>query len=247
MKGPRRKQKSFAARVRPFSWIIVLIAIAAGAAAYWGATWSGFYPSHVAVVGNRTVSKQDILARAQLGMHRNIWLQSMRAAAQRIETLPNVKQAQIHRSLPSSVRIIIVERRPYAVLQTLGGSAVLDHELRVLEPAALPEAPVPTFIVKSSVIPEAGAFMRDRYVRRLRDDFDALARAHVVVRLLRYDRFGDLVAVMPSGVRLLLGDDMDLARKATMVGPVLSQVAANGRRIAAVDLRSPRTPVVVYR
>jgi cell division septal protein FtsQ len=247
MKHQRRAQKSLAARLRPFSWLIALIALAAGAAGYWAATWPGFYPAHVTVVGNRTMSAQDILARAQLPMHRNVWLQNMHAAAQRIQTLPNVKQAQIHRSLRSDVRIIIVERAPYAVLQTLGGTAIVDHDLRVLDPTVQLQTSVPTFIVKSSVIPADGGFVRDKYVRRLRDDLDALVRAHVVVSVLRYDRFGDLVAVMPSGVRLLLGDDGDLARKATMVGPVLSQVAGKGRRVAAVDLRSPRTPVVVYR
>jgi len=53
------------------------------------------------------------------------------------------------------------------------------------------------------------------------------------------------VAGTPRGVQLLLGDDEDLARKIALIGPILSQTA--GRRIAAIDLRAPGTPVVVYR
>ncbi len=82
---------------------------------------------------------------------------------------------------------------------------------------------------------------------RLRDDFEALAQAHVTIASLRYDKFGDLVAVMRGGAQLLLGDDANLSRKAALVGPILSQVATNGRAIAAVDLRAPDTPVVRYK
>jgi len=79
----------------------------------------------------------------------------------------------------------------------------------------------------------------------LRDDYERLTDAHVVVVTLGYDRFGDLTAGTPRGVQLLLGDDEDLTRKIALIGPILSQTA--GRRIAAIDLRAPGTPVVVYR
>ena len=53
------------------------------------------------------------------------------------------------------------------------------------------------------------------------------------------------MALTPRGVQLLLGDDEDLTRKIALIGPILSQTAK--KKITAIDLRAPATPVVVYR
>ncbi|MBV8148438.1 MAG: hypothetical protein JO092_05045, partial [Candidatus Eremiobacteraeota bacterium] len=45
----------------------------------------------------------------------------------------------------------------------------------------------------------------------------------------------------------LFGDDADLTKKAALVNPILAQVDRGRRRISALDLRAPGTPVVVYK
>jgi cell division protein FtsQ len=245
-KNPRRKKKSAAAHLRPFWFLIALLVIAGGFGGYYAATWPGFFPKNVAVTGNRIVPAQQIGARAQIAPHENVWLQNMGAAASRITAIPYIKDAQIHRSLPANVRIVVTERVPYAVLRYASQEALVDHDLRVLQELDGATA-LPQFVLKAEQMPPEGAFVKDSGAQRLRNDYDALSRAHVVVGSLRYDKFGDLIAIMRNGVRLLLGDDADLLKKTPLIGPILSQVAASGRRVAAVDLRAPKTPVVVYR
>jgi cell division septal protein FtsQ len=125
-------------------------------------------------------------------------------------------------------------------------TVLVDRELRVLalQPGA---STLPLFVAKSTSAPKAGTFVKDAGVAQLRDDYEALSAAHVVVSSLQYDKFGDLVASMRNGVQLLLGDDSLLSKTAPLVGPILSQVGASGRKIAQVDLRAPKTPVVVYK
>lgn len=64
---------------------------------------------------------------------------------------------------------------------------------------------------------------------------------------MHYDKFGDLVAATTGGISLLLGEDADLAKKTPLIDPIISQVSATGKKLAAVDLRAPKTPVVVYK
>jgi len=246
MKSARRKQTSVASALRPFWFLIALIALAGIFGVFWAATWPGLFPKQVTVAGNRSVQTQEILSRAHVANNVNLWLQNMGAAADRVETIPYVKEAQFHRSLPANLRINITERAPYAVLRYGKQTALVDRDLRVLQQAE-GQVPFPQFILKARPMPAAGAFVHDAAVERLRDDYDTLAQAHVVVRSLGYDKFGDLVAGMTGGVRLLLGGEADLEKKAALIGPILSQVSASGRRIAAVDLRAPKTPVVVYK
>lgn len=242
----RRKKKSRAANLRPFWLLLLLLAAAAGFGGYYAATWPGFYPQSVTVRGNRIVPSSAILAAAQISPRENLWLQNARAASARIEAIPFVKTAHIHRSPPARVRITVTERAPFALLRTRGESAIVDRDLRVLERPGF-EGALPAFQSTLADAPPPGAFVKSQSLARLRDDYDALSAAHVIVRSLSYDRFGDLVAVMRGGVRLLLGSDDDLQRKTPLIAPILSQIASGGRRIAAVDLRAIKTPVVVYK
>lgn len=243
---PKRKKKSAAARLRPFWFLIGILAIAVAAGGYYAAAWPGFYPRSVTVSGNRVVPAQLILARARIAPRENLWLQNMGAASSRVRDIPYVKTAWLHRSLPANVRIQVTEREPYALVKYGAGSALVDRDLRVLRvDDALPSLPV--LVPGRGAIPAAGAFIKDPAVLALREDYDALGRAHVVVASLRYDKFGDLVATMRSGVQLLLGDERTLPHTASLIGPILSQLSASGRKIAQVDLRAPKTPVVVFK
>lgn len=242
----RRKKKTAASRVRPFWFALILLLIAAGAAGYYAATWPGFFPKPVRVRGNRVVPAAEITARAQIAPHANLWLQNMRAAAARIRAIPYIGQVWIHRTLPANVTIVVTERVPASVVRTSTGDVLADNDLRVLQTADSASA-LPVLSEPQARVPAAGGFITDPRIRELHSDYAALAAAHVIVARVEFDKFGDLQAVMPGGVRLLLGDDGDLAQKSKLIAPVLSQVAAAGRRVAAIDLRAPKTPVVQYR
>jgi len=241
----KRRKKSVGARLRPFGWLIVPIAIALGFAAYGAATWPGFFPKRIVVSGNHIVPSSLIVRRADITTHDNVWLQNLRAAASRVESIPYIKSAAIHRTPPAVVRIAVVERTPFAVVVSKGVRAVVDRDLRVLQ-TGTGGSGLPVIAVRSRV-PAAGAFLRDAQAQRLRDDDILLTRAGIAARALRFDRFGDLIATTRGGTELLLGDDADLAKKTPLVDPIISQVRAEGRKVAAVDLRAPHTPVVVYK
>lgn len=246
MSPSKRRKKSAAARMRPFWMLFVFLVFAVGVGLYYAATWRGFYPKRLTVAGNRVVPAAQILSQAAIAPHENVWLQNMGAARRRVESIPYVKQAAIHRSLPASVSIVVEERRPFALVQFGAQRLLVDHDLRVLQSGA-GAAALPVLTARNEAALPPGAFIRDNALQRLRDDVDALMQAHVPVRSLRYDKFGDLVATTPGGIALLLGDDTDIAKKTHLIDPIISQVSATGKRLAAVDLRAPKTPVVVYK
>lgn len=242
----QRRKKSAAARLRPFWFLIALVAVVGAAGGYWAATWPGFYPRDVVLRGNRVVPGQEIVARAAIVGNQNLWLQNMRAAAARVAEIPYIKDVSIHRSLPATITVRVTERIPFALVRISEQSVLIDRDLRVLQSGGEGEA-LPVFVGRGKTAPPPGAFLKDPQAARLRDDFELLSRAHVAAATFRYDRFDDLIVSMRTGVTLLLGGDGDLAQKAALVDPILSQVAAQGKKIAEVDLRAPRTPVVVYR
>ncbi len=244
----RRHKPSAAARLRPFRLLLLLAIAAAAFGGYEGATWPGFFPTRIDVVGNSVVPSNEIVTRAALDAHENIWLQNTHAAARRIEaSIPYVKTAAIHRRLPAGVTIEIAERTPFALLVAGTRRVVVDRDLRVLEEAnANPRGLVEMHVTPSKPL-APGMFLTDSSVVALRDDITTMARGGLSVRSVADDRFGDLVAVLPSGIDVLFGDDSQLVKRLPLVMPILDHAEREGRGVTAIDLRAPTAPVVVFR
>jgi len=238
-----RRKRSPAARLRPFWILLVLLLAVIVLGGYYAMTWPGFRAHQVVVIGNHRVGTKEILHRAAINRRINIWVQNMSAVADRVAAIADIGSVTIKRAFPASISIVVGERHPFAVILSGNKKIVVDRDLRVLD---FPPAPtLPQFVVATKPL-APGKDVKDERVARLRDDYDQLQGAHVIVKSMRYDRFGDLVAVTPRGVQILLGgDDEDLARKISLIGPILSQTA--GKKIAAIDLRAPGTPVVRYK
>lgn len=233
--------------MRPFWILIVLLVAAAAGGGYYAANWPGFNVKSVSVAGNLRVARGEILRRAAIAPAQNVWLQNMGKAAARVKAIPYIDDVRVHRSLPADVAIDVTERRPFAVVRDGMQSFLIDRQVRVLEsgPGDIPGLPV--FVQRMALTPAPGQFLREQPLLAFVKDYDALFAAHVVARQLTFDRLGDLTAVLSNGIVAKLGDDSDLPAKAQLIDPILSQTQREGRRVRAVDLRAPKTPVVVYK
>lgn len=246
----RRRKPSPTRKLRPFWFLGATVAAIAALAIYLLATWPALDPHTVAVLGNAVVPKAEILERAQIDPDRNMWLQGTHAMAARVEAIPYIATASVHRRLPDVLTIVVTERVPYAFVDAGGTRVTVDRALRVLQngmPADRADS-LPAFAVNGDgPPPPPGAYVTDSNVKALADVEDALRSARIDVRLLGYDRFGDVQATLRNGVVVMLGDrTLQLDQKIAMIEPILEKVDRGGRKVAAIDLRAPTTPVVVY-
>lgn len=243
---PRRKHRSPVARLRPFRMLIALCAVLVLVALGLAAVWPGFDPKTVGVTGNQRVTRSEILDRARIARDQSMWFQSVHAIARRIEAIPYIETASVRRLPPASILIVVRERTPLAVVQSGADAALVDRGLRVLQAATGAET-LPVFLVKPGLTLTPGTFLTESRIVTLRDDYESMLVAHVNPQELELDRFGGLVATMRGGIRVLLGDENDFEKKVALVDPILSQVVTNQRQVAAIDLRAPAAPVIVYR
>ena len=245
----RRRKPSLAARVRPF-WILgIIVAVLAGWGGYALAQASWFRVARVGIdvpLGS-PVTRAQVAAAAQIALGANVWLLRTHATAQRIEAIPYVDRASIHRGqFPQPfVELGITVRRPTACVRGGGREVTIDATARVLQDGcALPS--VARIDAGQAAPPQPGATIADADVSKLLADARVLADANLALRSLGRDRWGGLEAVDRSGVTLRFGEDEDLAAKAALVGPVRAGIGTQ-RRLRAIDLRAPATPVVEYR
>ncbi len=247
-KRNRRRKAGAAARLRPFWFLIAILVALTAFGGYWLATWPALDPHAVDVSGNRVVSKDAILTAARIDVKRNLWLQNVRSIERRIVAIPYIDTARVHRTLPASVRIDVTERTPFAVVATASSRLVIDRQLRVLQQATPQFALLPLVEAHDlQVAAHPGSFLSEPHVVAMTADLARLQEAHVDVTQVSQDRFGDLDVVLRDGVRVMLGDRLDLGKKIALIDPILQQVGRSRRPIAAIDLRALRTPVVVYK
>jgi cell division septal protein FtsQ len=234
----RRRHRS---RLRQF-WVVAVVALAlAAGAGYEFVAWPGFHVRHVRVFGNHIVPTAEILARARIGRRSNIWLQSGGAMERRIEAIPYILSAQVHRRLPASVTIDVTERTPFANARSGFDVALVDVSLRVLEMDQRPALPTIDLGWGTNFVP--GETINRSSARALRDALVALRASDVDVTQVSIAD-GEITALLQGGARVLLGDEASAAQSVPLVEPILTRFALLGRRVQILDLRSPTTPVV---
>jgi cell division septal protein FtsQ len=235
------------ARIGTF-WVLGVAVIVVVGGALWAlASLPAFCLHALTVTGTSHVERGEVLARAALDPHANIWLLDTSAAERRIEGIPYVLAAHVHRRPPGDVWIDVTERRPTACVRDSAGHELLvDVALRVLEEICTPGYAL-TYDVRARLDAGAGAFLDDPELRALQADAAALAADGDRYSAFSHDAFGQLQATMQSGIQVRFGDDDDLERKQRLIGPILAELGPRALDVRTLDVRAPATPVVEYR
>lgn len=243
----RRSRPSPIARLRRF-WLLgifVLVIVAWGGFAL--ASAPAFRLHELSVTGLTNVSRDDVVARAAIDPHANVWFLDRDAIERRIEGLPYVLQAHVHRRPIANVWLDIAERSADGCLRPRGGEAVtIDRADRVLDRGCTASVALAYELRARSDVPP-GDYVRDPELASLQNDARILAATGDRFRTLRHDAFGGFEADLVDGIRIRFGDDRDLERKRKLIAPILAQLGARGERVRALDLRAPSTPVVELR
>lgn len=215
-------------RLRTVVAAALVLVVALGAGAWFSPVLS---VRSVQVQGVTVVSPQQVRDAAAIPAGTPLLQVDLGAAARRVAAIPRVATAQVDRTLPSGVRITVVERTPVAWVTGSGGSHLLDADgfdfATQPPPAGLPELGVPTpgvndprTVAALSVLTMLPPPLREQVVR--------------------------VSAVSPSAVELTLGQGRTVrwggveaaARKAAVLSALLTQP---GR---VYDVSSPSLPTV---
>lgn len=101
--------------------------------------------------GNSEVKTEDIITAAKLETGKNIFLENLGRARRSVESITNIKSAEIRRVFPNKICISVSERVPFAYVPSNGGVALVSEEGIVLkvsdggEAAMISDAKTPKF------------------------------------------------------------------------------------------------------
>ena len=101
--------------------------------------------------GNSEVKTEDIITAAKLETGKNIFLENLGRARRSVESITNIKSAEIRRVFPNKICISVSERVPFAYVPSNGGVALVSEDgivLKVLdggEAAMISDTKTPKF------------------------------------------------------------------------------------------------------
>jgi len=223
---PRRRRVDWRARVRRLIGValtIVAVPAAVGAAGHWLTTTHRFAVTSVEVRGVSRLPPEHILAVAAIPRGTNIFRLDTTGVTGRVESLPEVRRADVVRELPGRVVISVEERRPFTLVHG-GRLHWMDEEGRLL--GASPEAVAP---MRTAPGPKARAAIA--VIRALLRSGNGLTAEISEIDMSR--REGPVLYTV-DGVEVRLGNEDWEERLARLEG-VLAQVATQDVR--TVDLR----------
>ena len=165
---------------RRFAWpalgVVAALAVAAGA---W--TWNsgivgeiparatrllaavsvevGLSVAEVTITGRRAVGREDILRILAVHQGDPILLFDVEAARVRLESLGWIESAIVSRRLPATIRVFLVERRPFALWQDGGVVVLIDRAGATIAVEALGEFSHLPLLVGADAAANAGALM----------------------------------------------------------------------------------------
>jgi cell division protein FtsQ len=156
-KRPRPARRARVCRLLGVVLAIVVITAVGGAALHWLLTTQRFAVASVEVRGVSRVPADQILAVAAIPRGTNIFKLDTMGVIGRVESLPEIRRADVVRELPDRVVISVEERRPFTLVHG-GRLHWMDEEGRLL--GASPEAVAPPMPVISGLSADELASMR---------------------------------------------------------------------------------------
>lgn len=216
----------------------MVITAGGGAGLHWLLTTPRFGVASVEVRGVSRVPADQILAAAAIQRGTNIFKLDTIGVTGRVESLPEVRRADVVRELPNRVVISVEERRPFTLVHG-GRLHWMDEEGRLL--GASPEAVAPPMPVISGLSPDELASMRTApgpkaraaigVIRALLRSGNGLTAEISEIDMSR--REGPVLYTV-DGVEVRLGTE-DWDERLTRLEGVLAQIATQDVR--TVDLR----------
>ncbi|MCW2926519.1 MAG: hypothetical protein JWM86_487 [Thermoleophilia bacterium] len=199
---------------------------------------------HVEVTGARSVGDLEIRARVdELLAGKTVFTVDEAAVERRLEELPFVREATVHRHLPGGLELHVVEYRPLALGYGRGGTWLVARDGRVLAKARKDEwaGRVPVVMLRSRHL-EPGSRLDDEPALRL---LTALpSGSSLQFRLIQATRF-ELTAQVEDAdgtVEVRFGRTDQLRQKVLVAEKVLREARRRDRELLYLDVTVPSRP-----
>ena len=221
-------------------WPAFFLGVALVVLAAWGVTKSPIFEArHIKVTGTSQVTPQRILALAGVGPGTNLFWFNSGTAEKRLESDPWIRRAVVQRSLPSTLRISIEERRPAAQITTGYRRTVLAGDGTILSTVRR-DAGLPNVALSDALTPQATPGSTPRASVRVVGAMGKWLRSQV--RSVVREDDGDILLHLRSGTPVYYGHPTAVMVKDQVLASLVRWMQTSGKELEWISVRTPVAP-----
>ncbi|MFZ5647227.1 MAG: cell division protein FtsQ/DivIB [Bacillota bacterium] len=205
-----------------------------------------FEVREIRVIGNTSLSRENIISVAGINPGENIFRIDLKAAAEKLKVVSLIKTVEMSRRLPSAVEIKVAERAACALLPVDTGFIQVDDEGVYIQKGdvGINQLPVVTGIVFD--LPQPGEQIKSEKLDLAIGVIRGVS-PELPPRLSEIYIEGDQAVVYTlDGIQCRLGASADLKQKGEVLAKILEGLKTKGKRIEYIDLSHAASPVVKY-
>lgn len=227
--------QSVAAKLATARWPTAMVGLLVLAAATWWVTNSALFDLRtIRVEGNDHLSRRQVVKLGGLTGDVNVLWTLPSTIERRLERHPWIKEAHVSRLLPSALSVIVVERRPLAVLPDSG--IVLAPDGRVLGKERRTKAlPVVSADGPTARSPSGALAVAKTLPRPLRKEVE-----HITV-----GGGGLIELLLRDGTRVIYGSRTEMRLKAAVLRAMLEWADKNQLATRTLDISVPTAPTLI--
>lgn len=188
----------------------------------------------IEIRGTRLLTRAQVLEASGLRTGMKVLSLKPDVVAADLERLALVSNAEVTRLYPSRVRIVVEERSPIAIVDTDWGPWLVDAGGELI--GRPPPAPIGVPRVRIVAPPRTDAVREALLLLTALPEQERRGLTQIEAP----DAAG--LAVVIRGVRVIFGSPDQIAAKLRAVDLVLDDARARGKRVTAIDVRSPQRP-----
>ena len=195
-----------------------------------------FFVYTAAIRGNIAVSAQEIYAVGGIDRQSIFWIDPLKVA-EKVGSLPNIKDASVSVALPAVVEIEVVERRPELLWQT--GETVwwVDEEGMIVPPKGDLSGMLRIFDDEEQPL-QTGTHIDPTIV----EGAQTLRLLAPDVLVVRYSQARGLIVATPEGWPVYLGNGSEIKAKLVVLTALLADMNERNVTPAFIDIRDPLRP-----
>ena len=233
-------------------WVLILVfLVACMFGGYFFSISSFFGIREVIIEGNEKVEEQRIIDLAEIHLGDNIFSVDTGRAASWIKMEPHIKDAEIHRRLPHSLFISVIERQAVACLMTGHALVYVDAYGRVLERQSTwssLDVPVISGVDLSGCGSMPGVTIDGEGMTEALSIINTLPDDAVDIGEINVENPQFIKVYTISGVEIRLGDCSDFQKKyLTYSNIIRDNETENGQPIGYIDVSIVDKPTLTYR
>lgn len=203
-----------------------------------------FALERIDVVGNRSLSRTEVLRASGIRPGANMLSLDLEAVERRVSALALVRTVDVTKPEPSRVRITVTERTPAFVLETIAGFTYLDADAVVIGDAPGTVGSLPTIRALRHPVEAAGERVLGVDVANAIAILRALS-AQLTKGPMIVEAAGGGYSIYHGPLTVRFGGFERVPQKISAIRMVLDRAKAARERLAVVDVRSPSRPAAL--